>query len=256
MIRVRVKGQRRLSPGYLLLDLEAPEVAERARPGQFVRVKAWWGRDPLLPRPFSVHEVLGGRIRLLYGVRGPGTETLSRLSRGDVLLLDGPLGRPFPLPERGPVWLVAGGIGVAPFLFYLSELRNRGLPTRLFYGGRSRGDLLRVDRLRELSGALVLTTEDGSRGRKGLVTDPLSRALGRERPALMVACGPPGLLKAVGRLAEARGIPAYLSLEALMACGRGLCLGCAVARRGGGTLKVCVEGPAVDSREVDLETLV
>ncbi len=255
MIAARVYTQRRLAPGYFLLTIEAPAVAEKARPGQFVRVRGWYSRDPLLPRPFSIHEVAEGRLVLLYQVRGPGTRRLSDLRRGDPVEIDGPLGRPFPLPEEGPVWLVAGGIGVAPFLFYLQKLRENGLSARLFYGGRRRDDLLRLRRFSALAG-IVPVTEDGSRGRPGLVTAPLEEALQKNRPALILACGPPGMLRAVGRLGELYRVPTYLSLEAMMACGRGLCLGCAVPRRGGGYLKVCVEGPAVDSREVDLEALV
>ncbi len=229
-------------------------MAEKALPGQFVRLKAWPGNDPLLPRPFSVHEVQEGGISVLYQVRGRGTRILSALRRGDEVKVDGPLGRPFPVPGAGSVWVVAGGIGVAPFLFYLETLKARGIPRRLFYGARSRGDLLRISRLSRLA-PLILTTEDGSAGRRGLVTEALSEALTRERPALILACGPPAMLSAVGRMAEEAAIPAWLSLEAVMACGRGLCLGCAVPRRGGGYLKVCVEGPAVDSREVELHAL-
>lgn len=180
---------------------------------------------------------------------------LSALRRGDFLEIDGPLGRPFPIPEEGPVWLVAGGIGVAPFLFYLQKLREKKISARLFYGGRRRNDLLRLRRFSALA-KTVTVTEDGSHGLKGLVTTPLKDALEGTRPALILACGPPGMLQAVGMLGELYRVPTYLSLEAMMACGRGLCLGCALPRRGRGYLKVCVEGPVVDSREVDLEALV
>lgn len=254
MIPAKVIRQKKLAAGYFLLELEAPEVAEKALPGQFVRLSAWPGNDPLLPRPFSVHEVEGARISVLYQVRGRGTRILSALRRGDEVKVDGPLGRPFPVPDAGPVWVIAGGIGVAPFLFYLETLKARGVPRRLFYGARSRGDLLRISRLSRLS-PLIVTTEDGSAGRRGLVTEALSEALTRERPAMILACGPPAMLSAVGRIAGEAGIPTWLSLEAVMACGRGLCLGCAVPRRDGGYLKVCVEGPAVGLREVDLDAL-
>jgi len=229
-------------------------VARRARPGQFVRLKAWPGHDPLLPRPFSLQTLSGDRVRLLIQERGRATALLSRLRAGEEVLVDGPLGKPFPFPERGEVWLVAGGVGVAPFFFYLESLKARGLSARLFYGARSRRDLPGLSALRRLA-RVEVATEDGSRGRLGLVTDLLKEALKDGRPEFLLACGPPGMLAAVGRLGREVGVPVYLSLEAMMACGRGLCLGCAVPRRGGGYLKVCVEGPAFPAAEVDLERL-
>ncbi len=255
-MEVRVVLNRRLSGPYFLLKLESAELARKAKPGQFVRMKAWEGWDPFLPRPFSVHEVEGTRIGFLYQVKGPGTRLLNRVHGGQRIRIWGPYGRAFPFPEKGPVWLVAGGIGVAPFLFYAQTLRDRGLTFSVFYGARSREDLLRLSMLRRGSRLFMVATEDGSAGRRGLVTDILREGLAYESPEMIVACGPPAMLAAVGRWGEELGIPTYLSLEAFMACGLGLCLGCVVPRRTKGYIRVCVEGPAVDSREVDLEALV
>ncbi|OAQ21752.1 dihydroorotate dehydrogenase electron transfer subunit [Thermosulfurimonas dismutans] len=255
MIGARVVSQREVSPGYFLLKLEAPEIAHQARPGQFVKITAWEGRDPLLPRPFSIHEVKDSHLWILYQRRGLGTKLLSKIHRGETVWLSGPFGRPFPLPEEGSVWLVAGGVGVAPFFFYAGVLRTHNIPFRFFYGARSKGDLLRLKHLQSL-GKLRIATEDGSLGYQGFVTDLIKVQLEQEdRPKMMVACGPPGMLSAVGQIGEAYGIPTYLSLEAFMACGQGLCLGCVVQRRRGGYLRVCLEGPAVDSREVALDKL-
>ncbi|WP_168719375.1 dihydroorotate dehydrogenase electron transfer subunit [Thermosulfurimonas marina] len=250
----KVRSRRRLAPGYFLLEIEAPEAAPRARPGQFVRLKAWPGYDPLLPRPFSIHARSEKTLSFLIQERGRATAVLSRLRPGEEVWWDGPLGHPFPLPERGEVWLVAGGVGLAPFFFYLETLRARGLSARLFYGARTRGDLVRLSALERLCPVQV-ATEDGSRGRPGLVTDLLREALKKGSPEFILACGPPGMLAAVGHLGERAGVPVYLSLEAMMACGRGLCLGCAVSRKGGGYLKVCVEGPVFPAEEVDLDRL-
>ena len=255
MIEARVISQREVSPGYFLLKLEAPEIARRARPGQFVKIKAWEGYSPLLPRPFSIHELENPFVWILYRRRGLGTLLLSKVRGGEVVRIAGPFGKAFPFPKSGPVWLLAGGIGVAPFLFYAEILKEKGFSFRLFYGARSKGDLLRLRRLRVL-GRVSVCTEDGSRGHRGLVTDLVETELRRgKRPEMIVACGPPGMLSAVGRIGEAYGILTYLSLEAFMACGQGLCMGCVVSRRKGGYLKVCLEGPAVESREVVLEQL-
>ncbi len=251
MIRVQVKEQEEVAPDYFRLVLEVGDLDFEGQPGQFVKLKAWEGKDPLLPRPFSIHDLASPFLEILYQRRGVGTRALSRLRSGETLELEGPLGRPFPKPEKDPVWLVAGGVGVAPFLFYLKELQKAGLKTRLFYGARSRKDLLRLESFKSWT-SLHLATEDGSLGRKGLVTDLLQEELSREEPALVLACGPRGMLKALTQWAKDKSFEVYLALETLMACGRGLCLGCVVPRRKGGYLKVCLEGPAVLAQEVAL----
>jgi len=211
-------------------------------------LRAWEGQDPLLARPFSLHDVEEERFAVLYQVRGRGTELLSRLRRGDEISVLGPLGIGFPKPRKKEIFLVAGGIGVAPFLFAAKELLAAGYKVRLFYGARSAADLLRLNAFKRLGISVSLATEDGSRGHRGLVTEPLAKAL-EHTSAEVFACGPMPMLKAVAKLAQKYEVPAYVSLEARMACGLGLCLGCVVQAREG-FLHVCREGPVVPAEKM------
>ena len=258
-----VLSNTRLSSDYNVLALAAPAVAARAGPGQFVMVKPGLGDHPLLRRPFSVFEVLedGGRVTglsLLNKRIGVTTRTLFGLEPGAVVRCLGPLGRPFTPaapPERA--WMVAGGVGLAPFHTLATALRARGVESTLFYGARSAGELFHLDAFRRLGVQLALATDDGSRGDHGLVTAPLARALGRLDPAAplrLYACGPTPMMRAVTDLAGAHGRPTEVSLEQVMGCGLGGCYSCVVpVRRHGGRphfVRSCLEGPVFDGGRV------
>jgi dihydroorotate dehydrogenase electron transfer subunit len=175
---------------------------------------------------------------------------------GERFTLLAPLGTSWPPPGPGerPV-LVAGGVGVAPLVFFAERLRAEGRRDLLsLYGGRSARDLPLSERL-EAAGELALSTEDGSRGTHGLVTALLARAIdeakAKEHEIRLYACGPQGMMAAVAELAARHQVRCETSLEAPMACGYGVCLGCSVARADGGYLYTCVEGPCVDARTID-----
>ncbi|WP_456434043.1 dihydroorotate dehydrogenase electron transfer subunit [Thermosulfuriphilus sp.] len=241
-IKAKVVGRRPLKKGYFLLRLETPLLG-LALPGQFIMLRPP-GADPLLPRPFSIHDQEGPYIDLLIQVRGRFTRYLSQVGKGEVFQLVGPLGKGFPELESQAI-LVAGGIGVAPFGLWLKRFG----PAPLIYGARKKDDLVRLSFFKRLSAPLILTTEDGSQGRKALVTGPLEELL-QQRPSWVLACGPLPMLAAVARLAEKTSTKVLLSLEAQMACGTGLCLGCVVKKKNGGYLHVCKEGPVVLAEEV------
>lgn len=258
-----VLSNTRLSSDYNVLGLAAPAVAARAGPGQFVMVKPGHGDQPLLRRPFSVFEVLedAGRVTglsLLNKRIGVTTRTLFDLEPGAVVRCLGPLGRPFTPaapPERA--WMVAGGVGLAPFHTLATALRARGVESTLFYGARSAGELFHLDAFRRLGVQLALATDDGSRGDHGLVTVPLERALGRLDPAAplrLYACGPTPMMRAVTDLAGAHGRRTEVSLEQVMGCGLGGCYSCVVpVRRHGGRphfVRSCLEGPVFDGGRV------
>ncbi|MEW5723180.1 MAG: dihydroorotate dehydrogenase electron transfer subunit [Thermodesulfobacteriota bacterium] len=253
---VEVIENRAVAADTFLLRLAAPAVAEAGRPGQFVMVRT--GPPPeqgglLLKRPFSLSR-LGprGQVWLLVRIVGAGTAWLARVRAGETLELLGPLGRGFDLdPPPRAAYLVAGGIGLAPLLA-LAEALPGETELHLLYGERTKANLA-PEWLLELFAAdsLDLSTDDGSAGRKGLVTDLLAEALGR-KPAPVFACGPKPLLEAAAGLAARFGVPAQLSLEAHMACGLGACLGC-VARTAGpepAYARVCREGPVFKAEEV------
>ncbi|WP_456369640.1 dihydroorotate dehydrogenase electron transfer subunit [Thermodesulfatator atlanticus] len=243
-----VKAKEEVAPGYVLLTL-AGDLAP-AQPGQFVMLRAWPAFDPLLARPFSIHDAAPGLLKILFQVRGRGTTLLAQKKPGDLIEVLGPLGRGFPVEENAPALLVAGGIGIAPFLFFAKRLLEVGRKVVLFYGARGEGDLLCLEEFESLNIPLKISTEDGSKGAKGLVTDLLQTYLSQDGKGIVYACGPMPMLSAVAEVARHFNTKAYVSLEAHMACGLGMCLGCTVARKEKGFLHVCSEGPVVPAEAV------
>jgi dihydroorotate dehydrogenase electron transfer subunit len=252
----RVQENRSLGGGYFVLDLGGCEPLAESRPGQFVMVRGDWERDPLLPRAFSLLSVgSGGRAAILAKPVGRGTALLERTQAGARLSLLGPLGRAFPEPSAAHLdLLVGGGVGVPPVYMQAQVAHRRALAHRseLLYGGRGRQDLVLLDEIRGFGVGLFLTTDDGTVGRRGLVTAELEARLDQHRghPVRVLACGPNAMLWAVARLARARGVPCFISLEEHMACGIGVCLGCAVPARSRPFRYVCKDGPVFDAADV------
>jgi dihydroorotate dehydrogenase electron transfer subunit len=258
----------RLSPDYNVLALAAPAIAHAAKPGQFVMVRTAAGLDPLLRRPFSIFEVLRGPggdprgISLLNKRVGQGTSRLYDAGQGDRISVLGPLGRPFvPVDPPTEAWMVAGGVGLAPFVTLAEALAARATPMTLFYGGRSAHDLYYTAFFEQLGARLVLTTEDGTRGEPGRITGPLARALD-ERPGgqavAMYACGPTPMMRAVAAIGADRGVPVAVSLEPVMGCGMGGCYSCVVrVTRGTSShlVRACVDGPVFDAATVVWDAL-
>lgn len=234
---------------YHVLTFEDRE-GTAALPGQFVMVRgAEWGDAPLLPRPMSY--LTGGNTpSILIKVIGEGTLRMGRAEPGEPFTLLGPLGLPWRAPSPGRrVVLVGGGVGIAPLLFLARSLAAAGAPKPLaIYGGRSSRDLPLDDDLEVLT-ELLVTTEDGSRGVKGRVTDVLAELLGPDKDVF--TCGPDRMMARVAEMCAARDVPCEASLETPMACGYGVCLGCPVPTTDGAYMYACVQGPCVDARRVD-----
>jgi dihydroorotate dehydrogenase electron transfer subunit len=279
MQRVRVVENKELGGGYLLIRLESPFGPEAVKPGQFVMLRAPGRLDPLLPRAFALFDVRpasnGGppTLDIFYHVIGKITALMAELTAGEELELLGPLGNAFRLPRgaRRAV-LVAGGVGLAPMLLLARSIRHantgrsgeQAVEPLLIYGGRTKEQIVCREAFEAEGCPVLVTTEDGSMGARGLVTDALTELLeargGRVEDLAVFACGPEGMLKAVGELAVRYGVACQASLEARMACGFGICLGCVVkilgVKRGqpqadGGRYeRVCVEGPIFEAREV------
>ena len=258
----------RLSRDYSVLSLAAPEVGTRTRPGQFVMVKPSGVTDPLLRRPFSVFEVLRNGAGEVTGVSilnkraGRSTKRLYELEPGDVVSCLGPLGVPFtPVAAPRQAWMVAGGVGLAPFATLAETLAASNTPTTLFYGARTADELFYLDFFERLGITLVLTTEDGGHaaGRrciKGRVTIPLEDALKAVGPAgaMVYACGPEPMLEAVAKLAARYNQPSEVSVERVMGCGLGGCYSCVVPVKHGGEnanlVRSCINGPVFDGAEL------
>ena len=261
-IEVPIIEMESLAGQYVRLTFENSDFAADCKPGQFLTVLTTTLPTPLLRRPFGVHDVKGDKVRILFKIVGPGTSLLAGYEPGENIDVLGPLGNGFSIPDKpGDFLLVAGGIGIAP-IYYLAKslMQNPGNKVRLFFGGATKADLPTLELFESLDIQIAVTTEDGSYGEKGLVTTPLLLALenGFEHPAQIMACGPPPLLKAVSRIAEKFHTPAQVSLENIMACGVGSCLGCVCEvtecsrdhSKQTSYQRVCAEGPVFDSSAI------
>lgn len=240
--------------GYFLLHLKAPSVAPQVKPGQFIHVRVPHLEECVLRRPFSVFKADGDSLSILYKDVGKGTRTLRDLRAGEALSILGPLGRgfPAPAPEKFPL-IVAGGYGMAALYLTARTAPSKGVA---FFGGRAAKDILCVDEFRRLGWDVRVSTEDGSLGQRGRVTDLVDawwqkEAAGRI-PELFV-CGPGGLLKASAERAIQHGWTAWTSMDSTMGCGVGACLTCVVkVHEGDGWswARACREGPVFECREL------
>jgi dihydroorotate dehydrogenase electron transfer subunit len=259
-LNARVIENRSLGGGYFVLRLGGCEALAGSRPGQFVMLRGDWGRDPLLPRPLSLLSVAHeGRADLLAKVVGKGTALMERSPPGSRVSVLGPLGNSFPVPSAELTdLLVAGGVGLPPLFMQAESAARLGVAAgcEMLYGGRTSRDLVLLSEMRGQGLALHLATEDGSLGRRGRVTDELEariehwRAAAPTRRLRIMACGPREMLWAVGRIAQSCDVECYLSLEEQMACGIGVCLGCAVAAQTRPYRYVCKDGPVFPAAEV------
>lgn len=263
-----------LDKHFRLLTIDAGHSTLDAQripaPGQFYMLQAGDSYDPLLKRPFSIFRHKDNSLSFLYRIKGKGTLSLSHFKGGDTINVIGPLGSGYPEP-RGDFIAVAGGIGIAPLLPLLDRFKNRAY---LFYGARNKEELIMLDEAKADSKELFVTTEDGSYGQKGLITEVLkdfiekrSRGQGfkgssekiilessnprTHESSLIYACGPTPMLKELSKVVAGRmgGVKCYVSLEEHMACGVGVCLGC-VVKTVSGYQRVCKEGPVFDIKDI------
>ena len=248
----RVIENQRVRGAYRVLLLELPKIAGEAQPGQFVHVKVPGLEASRLRRPFSIAGAEYGVLRLLYKDVGAGSHALSLVGAGAVVDVLGPIGRGFPIECEGTPLLVGGGYGVAPLGFLATRMGNRkGV---LFVGGRAADDILETEVFERLGWRVEVATEDGSLGMTGWVTNPLDRELSTNGSRTLYACGPDGMLKAVGERAIACGCKGWLSLDKHMVCAVGACLACVQKlRRVDGSEwlgRVCKDGPVFEAREI------
>jgi dihydroorotate dehydrogenase electron transfer subunit len=280
---VQIVSNERDTDAYFRLVLRAPAIVPLIQPGQFAHVRVPSLPDALLRRPFSIFQVKDDTFSILYKTVGKGTDALARLDTGEELSVIAPLGHGFTVPRRGgetPL-LVAGGYGMAALYLLAQRSPQKGI---VFVGGRRRADILCEQEFQALGWDVRVTTEDGSHGKKGLVTDLLLAELRRSRGdkaqtkklkvrnpqsvirnAKLFACGPTGMLRAVGKMADEFKVPAELSMDEHMCCGVGVCLTCVIpvkagdgpgraeahAREGGWEYqRTCTEGPVFDAKEI------
>lgn len=253
-----------IAPGYFRIKILAPGYPQHAQAGQFVMLRVQSQSQPLLRRPFGIFRTgklpaqctdLPERdfVELIYKVVGTGTAMMSELKSGDPVELLGPLGEGFSLQKTGGQHLlVGGGIGLVPLYMLAEKLCSRGESVRLLMGGRTRDDVLGITEFERLGVETYVSTDDGSLGEEGLVTAVLSRKLSRFPDACVYACGPMPMLSAVRTICHDADVTLQVSLEALMACGIGACLGCVVPSKDHSEnnpdyLCTCKQGPVFDA---------
>jgi dihydroorotate dehydrogenase electron transfer subunit len=250
-----------IKSNYYKLALRCDARYRFAVPGQFVTLHLADRCKVLLRRPFSIHRVFESSpehwgLEVLYKVVGPFTQALTLVQEGQPLSLLGPLGNGFEIPATASlVYLAAGGVGVAPMRFVVEELMVKGRESVglvLFLGGRTRDEVVCEAEFRKLGVEVIVTTDDGSYGTQCLLTTPLEDRVRQKKPDLILACGPKGMLSCVAGIAGRYEVPCQVSLETMMACGMGVCLGCALpdASEPSKMLHACMDGPVVDATRV------
>lgn len=236
-----------------ILRFQTESKAPRFGPGQFFQLCPWQGSDPLLGRPFSILDQGDDWISVLYQVMGRGTAMLADLRVGDTAKLIGPLGKPFAAPTRpGPILIVAGGVGIPPFLLVVRDLIAKGREAVVLLGARDEAHLYLRDAMTAEGARVLLATDDGSVGHKGFVTEILEQELARlgaDSVGGIYTCGPEGMMHAVVKIARAAGVPGQASMERHMACGYGVCFTCVMKiKQPDGSLhntRTCLQGPVI-----------
>jgi len=247
---VTIQQVRNLSPDIIRLTLYAPRITEEAKPGQFITIKAGDTYDPIIRRPFSIHQIHDdGRLEIVFKVLGKGTKILAATQQGQKLNLIGPLGNPFTITKN--MCLIGGGMGIVPLLFLAKAIRKQeGISAKItvILAARNQEDLsCFTDDFNSLGVMLHLATDDGSLGHHGLVTDLIPTILDSLPTCQVCACGPQPMLQAIAKICEIHDTPCQVSLETMMACGISACLGCAIeaqdGKKGQKYLHVCQDGP-------------
>jgi len=249
-IQRRQSGNKTLL-GFHLIWLSCPQM-EKAKPGQFVMVRC--GDECVLPRPFSIHRANDGKIALWIAVwvDGKGTQWLSQRQVGDTIELVGPLGNGYEIqPASHKLLLLAGGVGIAPLYFLAQEAIKKSCSVTLIHGASREINLYPEEMPSGIK--LVTITEDGSKGKKGLVINLLPDFIGGADQVF--ACGPVGMYRTMAKMPELKNKPVQVSLEVVMGCGMGVCYGCTIKTRKG-LKQVCKDGPVFDLKDIIWEEII
>ena len=249
--------KRQLSDEVFMFVVKAPLIAEERKPGQFVILQLHDDFGERIPLTIADADPVEGSITLIFQAVGKTTHELAELREGDQIAnLVGPLGKPTHIEKFGTVVCVGGGIGVAPLHPIAQGMKKAGNKVITIIGARNKSLVILEDQMRAISDELIVCTDDGSYGRKGLVTEPLKEICGRmPKPDMAVAIGPPVMMKFCAEATRPFGVPTVVSLNSIMIDGTGMCGGCRVTV-GGETKFVCVDGPEFDGHAVDFDNLM
>ncbi len=236
------------------LTLDCPQIARGAKPGQFVMIRTGLGKDPLLRRPFSIHQVSHeGLLQIYFKVVGRGTEILSQHRPGEILSVFGPLGRGYRIDHESSAVIVGGGLGIAPLLFLVQEicrLKKECSEDLLILGARKKQEIEPLLADFNQFGLRTLTaTDDGSLGHHGFVTEVLAEMTLLDR-CTVYCCGPEAMMAGVAAWCKTMGNPCQVSVESVMACGMGACLGCSRPAKDGTYTHVCLNGPVYNAEDL------
>jgi dihydroorotate dehydrogenase electron transfer subunit len=248
----KVTRNHQISEDYFVLYLNCPVNLPPILPGQFAEVLVSNSTTTYLRRPFSIYDADFDKneLSLLIKKIGDGTVALSKLKHGDIVNLIYPLGNSFSMPSGQKALLIGGGVGIAPMLLLSKLLKNKGFTPDVLIGGRTSNDIVEPEKYKPY-GQLFITTDDGSAGEKGMVTQHSLFSEKLNEYSAIYACGPDPMMKAVAKVAAAHNIPCEISLENTMACGIGACL-CCVVETVDGNKTTCIEGPVFDTRRLKL----
>lgn len=246
---LKIVANKKVSGKFYQLSFEPSPLLRKARPGQFIHIRVNGSLKPFFRRPFSIYRA-GKTVDILYDVLGEGTRMLAQAKPGENLDILGPLGTPFVLPPKNirQVVLIAGGVGVAPFLFLTDVLRKTKTKSVLLYGAKSKAQIFSMTEFKKNGCAVHVSTDDGSVGTKGKVS-VLFPQIKLDLPTYLYTCGPRPMMECVQAFAKQNHLEGQASLEEVMACGIGVCLGCSTKTHKG-YRTVCHDGPVFDLKDV------
>lgn len=246
----KVVSNEKLCPKFYRMCFDAPALAKAVKPGQFIHIKVNDGLEPFFRRPFSVYRAQK-HIEIFYEAIGPGTRILAGTKKGDELDILGPLGTEFRMPPAGTkqVVMIAGGIGVAPFLILSDVLKKKKYELILLYGGRTKGHVYPMKEFKKNGVKVFVATDDGSAGVKGRVSELFLKIDRNPKTTFLYTCGPHAMMRAVQDFAKKNNLQGQAACEEVMACALGACLGCSI-KTTSGYKTVCYDGPAFDLGEV------
>ena len=252
----KVVSNEKLCPRFWRLSFDAPVIKHSGQPGQFVHIRTSEGYEPFFRRPFSVYRAQK-HVEVFYEVVGPGTRLMSQLKKGDGIDVLGPVGSAFTLPGKKikQVVMVAGGIGIAPFLLLSDVLKNKGHELLLLYGGRTGGHVYPMKEFKANGVQVHVATDDGSRGVKGRVSKLFAKIKTDPETTMLYTCGPNPMMAAVQAFSRKHRLKGEAACEEVMACALGACLGCSIPTKKG-YKTVCYEGPVFDLDTVLFDQLL
>lgn len=252
----KILSKQRLSQEVFRMEIEAREIAEARKPGQFIILQMGGDFGERIPLTIADADPVKGSITLIFQAVGETTHRLALLEEGDTIEnLLGPLGKPTDIKNYGKVVCVGGGIGVAPLFPIVQGMKNAGNEVKVIMGARNKDLLIMEEDMKATADEVIVVTDDGSYGRKALVTEPLKELCETYKPDCVVIIGPPIMMKFAALTTKPYGIHTIVSLNTIMIDGTGMCGGCRVTI-GGKTKFVCVDGPEFDGHQVDWDNML